>query len=94
MSRFYASIEGNRGPATRQGTPNSGISGHIRGWNVGVRVEGEALNGEDVFEVFATSGSNGQSLSKFIATIRVKDGQVEVTHAQPSVERFKWRDYA
>jgi len=38
MSHFYASIKGSRGEATRLGTPNSGIKGHIRGWNLGVRV--------------------------------------------------------
>jgi len=30
MARYYASIHGNRGVATRMGTPSSGIHGHIR----------------------------------------------------------------
>ena len=34
MSRFYANIQGNRGEATRQGTTNSGLYGHISGWDV------------------------------------------------------------
>lgn len=38
MARFYSSIQGNRSEATRMGTPASGISGHIRGWNIGARV--------------------------------------------------------
>lgn len=38
MSRFYGSLNGSRGVATRQGTEKSGISGHIRGWNVGAYV--------------------------------------------------------
>jgi hypothetical protein len=60
MARFYASIRGSRGEATRMGTTQSGISGHIRGWDVGGEVRcyvGE--NGEDRVAVFLTSGSNG-----------------------------------
>ena len=34
MAQFYASIQGNRGEATRMGTKASGIEGHIRGWNI------------------------------------------------------------
>ncbi len=49
MSRFYASIQGNRSAATRQGTAASGIAGHIRGWDIGVKVEGHDYDGEDVF---------------------------------------------
>ncbi len=60
MSRFYASIEGTaKTPATRQGTTTSGISGHIRGWGKGVRVTSSQDLHEDIFEVYATGGSNG-----------------------------------
>lgn len=60
MSRFYASIKGNRGrQATRQGTSNSGISGHIKGRDIGVKVVGQVNErGEDEFEVLLTSGTN------------------------------------
>ena len=71
MAHFYAQIQGNRGEATRMGTPNSGIEGHIRGWNVGVKVYGSVDNdGNDVFEVYHTGGSNGHTTSKLIATIQ------------------------
>lgn len=77
MSRFYASIQGNRGPATRQGTRPSGIEGHIRGRNIGVRVWGYVNDdGKDVFVIHKTSGSNHLTLwtrhrrdSEEIATI-------------------------
>ena len=29
MARFYGDVQGNRGEATRMGTPSSGISAHI-----------------------------------------------------------------
>ncbi len=58
MSRFYASIQGNRGGATRQGTESSGIDGHIRGWDSGASVSCYVNDdGKDVVEVWATHGS-------------------------------------
>ena len=39
MSRFYGSLQGNRGMATRCGTKDSGISAHVRGWDIGVYAE-------------------------------------------------------
>jgi len=66
MARFYASIQGNRGEATRMGTPTSGISGHVRGWNVGVRVE----------EVYSTFGSNRAGPDALLGTLRRGEGCV------------------
>ena len=70
MARFYASIQGNRGEASRMGTPASGMTGHIRGWNVGVRVRCYVTSGgKDVCEVYSTGGSNGGAPEKLIARI-------------------------
>lgn len=64
MAHFYANIRGSaRKGVTRCGTKNSGISGHIRGWNLGVRVVGSTKTDSDgdydTFTVWLTSGSNG-----------------------------------
>ena len=61
MAQFYASIQGNRGGATRMGTKKSGIHGHIRGYGVGVRVEcyHDKATGKDEVFAYRTSGSNG-----------------------------------
>ena len=49
MARFYAEIQGNRGKASRMGSKDSGIWGHIRGWSVGARVTWYVNDeGEDV----------------------------------------------
>jgi len=63
-SRFYASIQGSRGEATRQGTPASGMYGHIRGWDIGCRV-GMATNthDRDMVSIDLTGGSNGHRQS-------------------------------
>jgi hypothetical protein len=61
MAQYYADIQGNRGEATRMGTKNSGLSGHIRGWDVGARVtmRWNELKEEDEVSIELTGGSNG-----------------------------------
>jgi hypothetical protein len=83
VSRFYASIQGSRGEATRQGRQD--ITGHIRGWEVGVRVFGcVGDDGEDMFNVFMTGGSDGNTSDRLIATVKIEkvDGKPrpKVTH--------------
>jgi len=75
MAHFYSEIQGiYRGLASRMGTENSGIWGHIRGWNVGVEVVGGVdSEGNDVFTVYATGGSNGRESNKIIAYISTDD---------------------
>ena len=58
MSRFYGSLKGGRGEATKGGSKTSGIEGHIRGWWLGARVTcfvGGA--GEDRVKIELTGGS-------------------------------------
>ena len=74
MSRVYASIQGSKGEATRQGTPKSGISGHIRGWNLGVRVRIDVnKEGIDVVQIALTSGSNNKKHMKLIGKFTEED---------------------
>jgi hypothetical protein len=69
MSRFYASIRGGRGEATRTGGKR--ITGHIRGWHVGVEVQCEVgEDGEDVCNVYRTGGSNKSGMGELIAEVR------------------------
>lgn len=70
MAHFYASIQGNRGEATRMGSKDSGISGHIRGWHVGARVDMDHEDGKDVVRVYRTSGSQGYSRQELIAEFK------------------------
>ena len=75
MSQFYGSIQGSRGQATRQGTKNSGIEGHIRGWHIGARVimGYDKDRQEDVCAVYLTSGSGHGESDKLIGWYRVAD---------------------
>ena len=88
MSRFYADIKGNRGSATRQGSPDSGIRAHPRGWNVGVLVQGYADGEADEFHIYATGGSNRCKLDKLIAVVRREpNGRIEIeSRIVPAIE--------
>jgi len=73
MSRFYGDLKGGRGMATRQGTTNSGIAGHIRGWDFGAQVYCYVnKDGDDEIQVLLTGGSASAStlkgLGRFIRT--------------------------
>ena len=77
-SRFYGSVSGSAASdATRQGTARSGISGHIRGWESGVQVDGHAEGDEDVFNVYVTRGS-GSAGGEFALSVKIVDGRVRV----------------
>lgn len=67
MARFYGSMKGARGEATRCGTATSGIHAHIRGWHVGARVEVSNANGIDVVRVYRTGGSSPKQGDELIA---------------------------
>ena len=70
MSRFYASIKGQRGEATRTGSEGSGITTHTRGWNLGVRIEGFVNErGMDAFNIYVTGGSTNPQRERLIATV-------------------------
>jgi hypothetical protein len=68
MSQFYAEIQGNRGPATRMGSKQSGIRCHIRGWDTGVEVSG-VHPGSDVFNIYMTHGSNNSGSRTYLGRI-------------------------
>jgi len=69
MARFRAEIEGQAGNASRLGSERSGIRSHTRGWNLGVKVDGDANNGHDRFLVRVTGGSHNASRTRNICVI-------------------------
>jgi hypothetical protein len=75
MSRFYASISGSaKTEATRQGTPKSGIVGHVRGWDVGVKVRAVVgRDGQDEIRVYLTGGSNHPNRDRLIGEFTAQD---------------------
>lgn len=72
MAQFLGSVSGTRGEATRLGSKNSGLTVQANGWNVGVTVHARHVDGEDVFDVYATSGSNHRRSDELLFTITEK----------------------
>ena len=77
MAQFYAEIEGNREMASRMGSKESGMWGHIRGFKVGCKVECfyDEETKSDLVRVYRTAGSNGHDSPVLIATL-YEDGRV------------------
>lgn len=68
--QFYSEVSGNRAKrVTCGGTKSTGISAHVRGWDVGVRVIIDHCDGKDCVRVYATKGSNAPDNDSLIATI-------------------------
>lgn len=77
MSRFYGSLQGNRGEATRCGGAESGVSCHVRGWDIGIEVRGYVNeDGQDEFRVFITGGSNGRTVNKLALEVSAEHTEV------------------
>jgi len=89
MSRFYGSMQGSRGEATRQGTASSGISAHPRGWDLGVRVSGYDDHGTDAFAVNITGGSNGSREEVNVLTVEtMQDGFIQIAFGLDGFEHY------
>jgi len=73
MAQFYAEIKGNKGVATRQGSKSSGLTAHIRGYDVGVKVFCEHRDGQDIITVWRTGGSNNPAIKDIICEIDDSD---------------------
>ena len=73
MSRFYGSLQGDKGEVTRSG--HRSITAHPRGWETGIRVGG----GDNVdgygnrFDITVTGGSNGSRRSYDLGEVSEMD---------------------
>jgi hypothetical protein len=81
MSRFYGDLAGSaKTSATRRGTAASGVSAHVRGWNIGGRVEVEDDHGTDCVYFYFTYGTNARGSEQLVASFRLlPNGGVEKT---------------
>lgn len=76
MSHFYGSMAGKaRTQATRCGTKSSGVSAHVRGWNVGVQTEAHHTEEGDEVRIVLTHGSTGRGSNVTIGKVMEHDGK-------------------
>lgn len=80
MAHFIGVVSGRaKTEASRLGSKESGISGHIRGWDQGGRVvcEYNKTLDMDLITIYATTGSNGAGSSQVVAKTNTDTGKVE-----------------
>jgi hypothetical protein len=70
MANLYACLYGEKNPRTKIGHHN--LSAHIRGWDLGVKVCARHTDNGDFFDVWQTSGSNGNTPDIFLFGITPK----------------------
>ena len=71
MARFYGEMRGAaRLTTSRIGTPKSGLSAHIRGWDIGVEVVCSVnAEGHDEINVWTTGGSRDAARRQLVMTL-------------------------
>lgn len=85
MSHFYGQMKGNRSEVSRQGTKDSGMVAHIRGYGIGARVECLVnADGLDEVRVYATAGSDGAGEDRLLATLT--EGKTITRREAPKVK--------
>lgn len=55
MARFYGTLQGNRGEATRMGHPNGGLTTYAASWSGAIRCHCYDKDGEDYVRVSHTT---------------------------------------
>lgn len=63
MAHFYATIKGKSSERGAVGTKNSGLTAHVRGWNVGARIDCSYSDTfkKDTIKITSTMGSNNKN---------------------------------
>ena len=74
MSRFYVTMKGKTDKVHHAtGTAASGVTAHVRGWDIGIRVSIYDVEGQDKLLVELTPGSNGAGHDKVIGEFTMSD---------------------
>lgn len=72
MARFYGSVKGNRGEASRLGNKGSGMITVAAGWDGAIRVILYEEDGKDRFTVYLTPHMNSGGQARIIASGELK----------------------
>jgi len=80
MAQYRASVQGQRGGASRLGGKSSGISASVHGWHLGVNVSAHYNESTDcdVIAVAINGGSNGGTPS-YMVTKEYRNAEGQLT---------------
>ena len=69
MAHFRGTVNSGRSDASRLGHTSTGLTTTCNTWDLGVKVDVRFVNGQNIFKIFKTGGSNGASNPELITTI-------------------------
>ena len=71
MSRYYGTLKGNKGVATRQGTSSSGLKVSAQSWNGSLitYIHDGPDDGEPIFDLMVSTGSESVGHTIFSGTL-------------------------
>lgn len=78
MAHFRGTVQGSKGIVSRLGSAKSGLSVYAQGWCLGVHVMADVVDGQDVFTIYRTSGSNSAGVHEKVAVITKDMTSVEI----------------
>lgn len=70
MAHFFGRMTGKGDQVTRTGTKNSGITANVQGWGLGIIVDIQHVDGQDVARIYKTGGGNGKGSGVLILTVK------------------------
>ena len=73
MAHFRGTMQGQRGMVSRLGSRQSGLTATANGWNFGITVYLEHVDGGDKATVYLTGGSNARETPKLLGHFTRKD---------------------
>jgi hypothetical protein len=90
MSHFYAGIHGSRGPATRQGTKESGISAYAQGWQsrLAVGFHYNATADQDDGAIQIGGGPSGSSSTRSIHLPDIDSIVAALDSGDPKIQKI------
>lgn len=81
MARYYGTMQGQAGQTMRLGSPRSGLSATLNGWNGGVRVELHTEGDQDWLRLSLTCGSGHQ----YAAAVPIFDAPIDTEGARQAL---------
>ncbi len=70
MAKFYGTVTGNRGTVSRTGSKDSGITSHVRGWDIGAESAVRSTSQGDTVDIAVSCGSNGKGSQLDLGTFK------------------------
>tara|TARA_R110002167_G_scaffold43642_1_gene131738 strand:- start:4046 stop:4300 length:255 start_codon:yes stop_codon:yes gene_type:complete len=69
MAHFRGTVNSGKKDASRLGHKSTGLTTTCNTWELGIKVDVRFVNGQNIFKVYKTGGSNGASNPELLTTV-------------------------